>query len=562
MTKFAWFLAFPIVLALGQTAPPSTSTETAKKATIEGVVVNETTTEPLRRAEIILHRSGQSGMTMGDNSAYSAVTDASGKFRIESIAPGEYILDHHKTGFLNSRAAFGFSSSSLKLSSGESLTNLRYSLLPQAIVSGRVEDDEKEPVQGASVMLLHSRYMRGSLRMMPSGQAQTNDRGEYRIINVQPGKYYVQANLQGTMLGGGGSSETLATAGVPRTAFVSTYYPSATDVAQSIKIEARAGLELSGQDITLRKEKVVKVSGKVLEADGSPAKQTFIILMMEGGFQPNSNSASVVDEKGNFTVNNVRPGQYTATSNKMHSQTQQVALTTVTVGDADVTNVILQMLPSHDMKGSIVLEGSDKKGFDFARFYINMNPVGSSPFGGAGAQAKSDGTFTISQLSAGHYIPSVYGGGGECYVQSIQVGAEDVYGKEVDAATLAASGLRVVVRLDAAKVSGTVEIPEDRKANLRSPAVVLMPADPHLRNAGQISIDTPNQTNGFELKDLRPGDYLAFAFEEYDSSSLEDPEVFAAIEGKATKVSLTPGQSKELSLKIMPWPEQFADRLQ
>lgn len=57
-------------------------------------------------------------------------------------------------------------------------------------------------------------------------------------------------------------------------------------------------------------------------------------------------------------------------------------------------------------------------------------------------------------------------------------------------------------------------------------------------------------------------DYLAFAFEEYDYSSLEDPEVFAALESNATKVSLARGESKTLNLKLLPWPEQFADRLQ
>jgi hypothetical protein len=56
-------------------------------------------------------------------------------------------------------------------------------------------------------------------------------------------------------------------------------------------------------------------------------------------------------------------------------------------------------------------------------------------------------------------------------------------------------------------------------------------------------------------------DYLAFAFEEYDYSSLEDPEVFAALERNATKVSLARGESKTLNLKLLPWPEQFADRL-
>ena len=562
LTQSALVLILPLTLAFGQSAPPPPLAETTKKATIEGVIVNETTKEPLRRAEISLHRSGKNGVRMGpDESAYSAVTDTSGKFRIENIEPGEYFLDHHKTGYVNGSSGFGSDVRLLKLGAGESLTDLRYSLLPQAIVTGRVIDDEGEPVQGATVLLMRYRYGRGSvLTLTPIGQAMTNDLGEYRIVNVHPGKYYLlQANIQRMMLGARPSPS--APAGTPTTTLVSTYYPSTTEISQATRIEARAGLALAGQDITLRKEKVFKVSGKVLDAEGSPARQTFVVLRVEDGDLSYPNVGSWVDEKGNFTLNDTRPGQYRMIAN-MNGQNRQVAQTTVTVADSDVTNVALQMLPGLEAKGVMVLEGADKKDFDFSGFFLALEPVDASPFGGVGAEAKSDGTFTIPQIPPGRYMVRVHPNGGEGYVQSIQLAGEDVYGKEVDAANLAAGGLRVGVRLDSAKVAGTVEIPDDRKAYMHSPAVLLVPVDPRLRNSSQFSIAQLNQTNSFELKNLRPGDYLAFAFEEYDYGSISDPEVFNATESKATKVSLARGESQELTLKLLPWPQQFADRLQ
>lgn len=563
MSKFALLFMLPFGRVFGQGSPPPPAVETAKKATIEGIVVNETTKEPLKRVEISVYRSGKNGARMGgSDSAFSAVTDATGKFHVENVEPGDYFLDYRKTGYVTSRAAYGSSSRALKLGAGESLTDLRFSLLPQAIVAGRVVDDEGEPVQGAAVLLVRPHYRRGPARMMPGGQAQTNDRGEFRIVNVPPGRYYLQADVQRMMMGGGAPPTPSAAAGAPKTAFVSTYYPSATETVQATRIEAQAGLELSGQDITLRKEKVVKVSGKVLDGDGSPAKNAFVSLAVTDGFMRYSNVSSLVDEKGNFTLNNVRPGQYTVMANRMDGQNHQAAQTPLTVSDSDVTNVALQLLPGLEAKGVIVLEGSDRKDFDFSSFFLGVEAVDSSPFGGSGAEAKSDGTFTIPQISPGRYTMSVHPNAGEGYVQSIQVGGEDVYGKEVDGAALASGGLRVVVRLDSAKLTGTVEIPEDRKTNLHSPAVVLLPADPRLRNGSQFSFAPLHQTGTFEVNNLRPGDYLAFAFEEFDYNSLEDPEVFAELEIKATKVSLARSESKALGLKLVPWPPQFADRLQ
>ncbi len=114
MTKLALLFTLLAPLSFGQTAPAPTPAETDKKASIEGVVISEITKEPLRRAEISLYRSGKNASMMGgDNLAYSAVTDASGKFRIENIEPGEYNLNHRKAGFIEGLHSFGFSNRSL-----------------------------------------------------------------------------------------------------------------------------------------------------------------------------------------------------------------------------------------------------------------------------------------------------------------------------------------------------------------------------------------------------------------------------------------------------------------
>ncbi len=169
----------------------------------------------------------------------------------------------------------------------------------------------------------------------------------------------------------------------------------------------------------------------------------------------------------------------------------------------------------------------------------------------------------MSQLTPGHYTLEVYTSGwDEGYVKAIFAGTEDVFGKEVDANAIAAAGLKIVIRLDSASLTGTVEIPDERKNFLRSPSVVLLPADAQSRKADQSIVGQLNQDNGFSLKNIRPGDYIAFAFEESDYASLQDPEVLAALESKGIAVSLAANESKSLSLKILPWPEQFSDRIQ
>ena len=172
-----------------------------------------------------------------------------------------------------------------------------------------------------------------------------------------------------------------------------------------------------------------------------------------------------------------------------------------------------------------------------------------------------DGTFKLEGLMPGRVVVHAQCGGEERYVKSILVGEEDVLGKEVDAAALAA-GIKVILRTDTASVSGALDVPEEKRDPAKQPRIVLIPTDERLRRAGFIDYSTVDLDYHFSSKSVRPGEYLAFAFAEADNSSFDDPDFLRVVESKGVKVKLTPGESQTVDLKLTPWPEEFADRLQ
>ena len=185
------------ILALSAALLPCLA-QTPAGTQIDGIVVDTITGAPVRRAVIQLRISGggPANLPSIENADYAAVTGPDGTFHFEQIPPGAYSLSYSRSGYLMPRAASGYSPRTVRAAAGQAVKGLRYGLIPQAIVSGRVLDDEGDPVEGVQVSLLAFRYSGGVRHLDRLSEAgTTNDRGEYRIAHVPAGKYLLQASL-------------------------------------------------------------------------------------------------------------------------------------------------------------------------------------------------------------------------------------------------------------------------------------------------------------------------------------------------------------------------------
>src|SRR5262245_47684218 len=92
-----------------------TTSEAPKTGSIQGLVVNSKTGEPIRRVNLTLRPLGVPGIGGGgggsrttvapagnpaDNSPYAASTAADGKFRFDKVEPGRYYLGAERQGFI------------------------------------------------------------------------------------------------------------------------------------------------------------------------------------------------------------------------------------------------------------------------------------------------------------------------------------------------------------------------------------------------------------------------------------------------------------------------------
>ena len=96
--------------------------------------------------------------------------------------------------------------STLPLADEERLGAITLRFLRAASISGHVYDSDSEPVADASVSLLRPGRSMGAPVLVQYRGTSTDDRGEYRFSNIDPGQYYIRARTIPFSLGSGSAS--------------------------------------------------------------------------------------------------------------------------------------------------------------------------------------------------------------------------------------------------------------------------------------------------------------------------------------------------------------------
>jgi len=176
------------------------------------------------------------------------------------------------------------------------------------------------------------------------------------------------------------------------------------------------------------------------------------------------------------------------------------------------------------------------------------------------ARPAADGTFSLENLVPGRYFADVLPGASGGYVQSITAGGDEVRGRDFDVSA-ASDGLRIVLRTDSATLNGTVDSPNDgtgQGERQGHPSVILIPADARLRGLDVVPPARVSSNGSFTISGLRPGEYLAMAFEDIDESQLQDPEFLAVLEPLGRSLQIAPGETQTVTLKWSVWPQTAA----
>jgi hypothetical protein len=550
------------VVALARMAPAQSPSpeKTPPQASLEGKVVKEPAGEPLKKAIIELIGENQE-----DAGNYTATSDQDGHFKIVAIHPGRYRLFVERTGYIEvdpkRRRSEGIV---LSLEAGQELKDQTLRMLAAAIITGRVMDEDGDPMANVDITVLRRKFSSGNFKFEPVGSSQTNDLGEYRIGGLMAGKYYISAsplpNFQSMVHVP--KSPDASEAGQPGMAYVTTFYPNTPDRSQASAIELHAGDDMP-LDFSLTRTHTARIRGSV----AGLAPGTKAVVMLRGRDSNAMYNAAEVDPSGKFEILNVAPGSYSVSAMTVMTDPPQMARGTIDVTDTNVDGLQLVPLAGTTVRGRVRFAGSIAK-VDASLLFVYLRRIDGenessegvtfmdegTMFSSGLGRVKGDGTFELKNVSPGVYAVEISGDNktlGDCFVESVVAGTKDV----ADAG-LKISGGAISIDVTVGSGAGVVDglVANDKNEPVAGAVVVAVPEEKYRKQQNRYGKVTVDQRGHFTLRGLRPGGYTLFAWENVEGDDYFDPEYLKKYAGNETALQIEKGQHQNTSLKVIPAP--------
>jgi hypothetical protein len=505
-----------------------------QSVTVRGTVVNSVSQEPLNNAIVTLSFAGARG-----GATFVTETTGGGIFAIQGMTPGKYMITAQRDGY--AREVDGAPEApppQILLESGKDL-NVMVRMQPLCVIAGRVTDADGDPLRGVIVMAMRYGYVAGKRALSSALSVITDDRGDYRLFGLAPGKYYIRA-------GGNPRGPSTFTHAVN----AATFFPGRADAAEATTVNVAAGGEARGVDIALRKEAVFKVLGTMPE--GTSVQLTSLSPQGMGGSFSGGVSGSA-EEKGvlHFLFSDVPTGAYVVTAMRTEEGHSLYARESVVVGGADVDGVNLTFLPALNVTGKVIWDGAPTGKFEGMR--VRLGPPAGTRGGAVPlAPLKEDGTFLLHDVQP-QVFELMINGPATSYLKSVQVGGKAVDGREVDF-TKGGNTLTVVLASDFAGVGGTV-----KDENGAPAARVRVTAIPVGRNLGRMDDSRfvfTDEKGNFQIAKLAPGDYKMFAWDKVVVGAPQDPEFRKPYEKQGLEIRLESNGHKTADLTVIHVAEQ------
>lgn len=509
---------------------------------IAGIVVDSRTGNPIRHAELTLDIKGED---------VGAVADDSGRFRFDHLEAGKYRLYAGAAGYvregLNQHGTFF---TGVVVGDGLDSEHVTFRLHPQALIYGRVTDQNGEAVRNANVQLFAASRNptdRPALRE----QSQSNDLGEYRFPHLLAGRYFVVVQTQPWYAQTGFSLARMQTSnshglpppsdGKPDPAldfvYPITFYPGVTEERSAGEISLSEGETMEAnvplQAVPALHLRLTSLPGnKNGPPNLSAYQKVFGTLPVGLPFQTAEISPGELELAGlppgnlTFVVNREEPGQKERT----------IEANVSGGGTVDAS----KPLSSATVAGRVILpEGSGSFG-DASIMLLKEGDAASF------ARLKKDGSFALGAVPLDTYRIAVNFLSEPKYIQKLSVSGARVSGRDLILTATNDVDLTIVMGRGFGGISG-VAVRDNRGVD---GVMVLLVPDSGVNLDDDSRMDQSDSDGSFQLGGIIPGKYRLLAIQDGWGLDWRNPAVLKPYLNKAELLQISASDSRKINVEV------------
>lgn len=526
-------------------------------AIVEGTVINAQNSRTIPRASVNLVGT--------EGGSKSTRADGSGHFIFQQVEPGHYKLIAERQGFFSDQHKREYQPI-FEVAAGEHVKNMAVRLMPTAVISGEIVDEFNDTLQNVEVKLLAREVRLGQMYLRDAGHALTDDRGQYRISGLRPGKYYLVAEYKANEAAmqtfkldlaerildrtprSAGQTEPFRL-GMPEIlnqsfTYPPLFYPGSGDFQQAEQLQLQPGDDIAANFIFISAP-VVSIKGRVTNGmTGAPALGATAAAYWTDYIQGEGLQAKVSPKDGTFEINDVAPGLYKVRASFTEDGQTYEGEQTVEVGIQGAQNVDVPAMPDFAASGHVTVVSDGRtvvKGVPVEFVGEGLMPrvqaSANSPEFKFDAQLRPDRRYRVNalRLAQDYYLKSVL-----------------VSGHEVPPDNLVVNGhrgdLELVLSPAGGHIEGTLFDSHDQPAR---GSILLVPDLPDPGPPELFHRTSAGSDGKFTFRGVAPGSYKMVAMESPElDDQVNDPDFAKKVAGLGDLISVAESGKYTVSLRL------------